>query len=279
MVGRRQEVPGVGRLVGGERAVDHGVGEVHVGGGVDHGQVDPLGHAVAIAGDERGEGRLGHHGRRQLVDHQRSDQGRTGAVTLHVGDAHPGLDHRIEGRAVGQGPVGAVPGDVDPDQAGVVHRQLLVDHPEAGRHRRTPVADEDVGGVEQRAQGGPGLGGLQVEGDAALPPIGVDKHRSDAGLAAPEAAHRVALGRRLHLDDLRPEVAQHHGGERPADETAQLDDTDALERSAARLTGLLTIRHRSSPRPRPGCNTVCRWATCSWRMSSRARPNLSTGYA
>jgi hypothetical protein len=105
---------------------------------------------------------------------------------------------------------------------------------ETGPGGRPVVVDEQVGRRQQAIERGATIVGLQVEHDAAL--VAVDAHevRAEAvGRVAPPRrppAPRLVARRRLDLDDVGAEIGEEHRGERPGQDSAGVDDPDALER-------------------------------------------------
>ena len=123
-------------------------------------------------------------------------------------------------------------GDADHDQARIDRRQLgPAEAPLL--HRAGPeVLEQEVGLLDQVLEQRLAVGLAQVERDRLLvarddrPP----QRLAVRLLAAPDA-HRVALARRLDLDDLGAEVAEQLAAERAGQQGAEFDHAQARERA------------------------------------------------
>ena len=102
------------------------------------------------------------------------------------------------------------------------------------------ILGEDVGLLDQPAQDGAALFGLQIGGDAAL--VGVEQHeimRVDPLLVGRGAAALLALGRLLDLDHLGAEPGQGLGQGRPGLELGQVHHPHAVQGAALRRARLV----------------------------------------
>ena len=86
---------------------------------------------------------------------------------------------------------------------------------------------DDVGPPDEPAEHLLALGPGQIDGEAALAPVGGLPH------VVLEAPHRVA-GQRLDLDDVAAEVPEEHGRQGTGQEGAEVEDLQALQRSPGR---------------------------------------------
>ena len=168
---------------------------------------------------------------------------------------------------------------------GLRARDRLVVQAEAGQAAGTEVLDEDVRALRQRVRHGliPLVG--QVEGDRPL--VAVDRQvvRAVVAAAGRHPLPGVVTGRALDLDDVGPEVAEHHGGVRAGQDPGEVGDHDAGQRSLRSVgppglpfPGCWVRRARASSRccvlsPRPATAPACRYTdTCPpICLSARAR--------
>jgi hypothetical protein len=93
------------------------------------------------------------------------------------------------------------------------------------------VLDEHVAAPDQRAEHGAGLIVGEVQHHAALVAIDAEKIGGLAPRIGWPPAARVVAPRRLNLDDFGAHVAERHGGERPGEDSRQVEDLEALERA------------------------------------------------
>jgi hypothetical protein len=101
-------------------------------------------------------------------------------------------------------------------------------------HDAAPVVlHEDVALLDDLLDDRDGFGFLQVERDVQFPDVllrEVGRHRADTRVSEP---CEVTV-RRLHLDDLGAEIAQHACAVRAREDTREVDDTDPVERTRLR---------------------------------------------
>ena len=140
----------------------------------------------------------------------------------------------FEARLLGVGTGLAVARHRGIDQARVERRHVLVAHAQPRAHLQREVHHHDVGGPGQPLEHRAALGVLEVEHDRPLVAVGhvpaeIDgmlRHRM--GLA--QLALRIALARRLDLDDLGAIVAHHRGRHRAGDEARQIEHPKPFQR-------------------------------------------------
>ena len=68
---------------------------------------------------------------------------------------------------------------------------------------------------------------LEVDGEAALVAVEIAE---EPGSEAGEPPRRIALGRRLDLDDVGAEIGEHQPGARPHDGLGEFEDAQSRER-------------------------------------------------
>ena len=112
--------------------------------------------------------------------------------------------------------------------------QLLVRQPPLVELAGPEVLEHDVALLRQPRRDLAGRLLAQVEHDRSL--VAADARPPEAVAVAGHAPspHRVAVAGRLDLDDVGAVVAEQLARERTGDEVAQLEDADAVERSATR---------------------------------------------
>ena len=113
--------------------------------------------------------------------------------------------------------------------------QILVAQPQLDGAKPREIGYEHVRGTQQPGQALAVLGRRQVQYDATL--IGVEVYEPAAGLdvgpvfwEGPEESSWVAL-RRLHLDDVRPEVAEGLRAKSARNSATVLDNREIGQRS------------------------------------------------
>ena len=132
--------------------------------------------------------------------------------------------------------------------------------PEAGRRADPHVMHENIGARYQRIQDPAIARLLEVQHDAALVAVQVQKHRRHAlGTGRSHVAGGIAA-RRFHLDDIGTCVAEHLRGQWPKHIDGEIDHPYAGQRSPvthafpARSLGPPSRRAaRRSRLPRAGC--------------------------
>ena len=110
---------------------------------------------------------------------------------------------------------------------GVRRREQRVVEIQPREHRRSKARDEHIGGEHELEERLTATRLLEVQCDAALAPIGAEEDGTGAVIVLAESAKGIA-GRRFDLDDVRTEVAQHHGAEGDGHEARELDHSDSV---------------------------------------------------
>jgi hypothetical protein len=127
--------------------------------------------------------------------------------------------------------------------------QRVVREPELRENTRAVVVDHDVGVAHEVLDHGTALFGREPHTDRALAAVESDEVQR---LVAREVrAHRprvVGMRRILHLEHVRAEVGEHEPGVRPRQEVAELEDPNAVERSAHAAPGSLASTSASASR-------------------------------
>ena len=187
---------------------------------------------------ERREDRLRRHEPAGLVAQDGRRVARLAGELIHQArDAAQPLDDVVIGRPPAVGPVLAPAVDAGVDQPRIALAQRLRPEPEPIELLRPDVVHEHVGPIDQPQQRLARRRGLEVEHDAAL--VAVDPHEQRGHVAAharPGVARGVAL-RRLDLDDVGAEIAQHLRGIGPEHHRGEIEHAHARER-AGLLLGL-----------------------------------------
>src|SRR5262249_16745142 len=128
----------------------------------------------------------------------------------------------------------AVAGDQAVDEPWVAHRQPRPVEPQAGQGWEPHVRDEDVGALYEGIRYLPGLGGGEIQDDAALAPVVELEGRVGGQLGTRDgevqAAKGIAIGR-LDLHHVGTPVGEDGAGRGPCDPQPELEDTDSLARS------------------------------------------------
>ena len=186
--------------------------------------------------------RLGERGQR--ADHpehggQRITQADAGARRWPVGaargvaDAAHSLTDAAEAGVFGPRPALAVARDVHHHERRVGGRQHVVGEAPLVEAPRPEVLDDEVavGGEPRDHRPGPLV--AEIERDRALVPGDGRPPQAVPVEGDAPAPHRVALARRLDLQDVGPVVAEELPRERAGDEAAQLQHPHAAERAVA----------------------------------------------
>ena len=198
--------------------------------GLHQADLDPFHAATANQRGERPDGALqaGQH-----VEQRHPDLG--GRAVRGPGDRHQAA-HRL-GQQVVRRPVGIGAGksaDGSDHQVRVARAKSIGIDAEASGGGRTVVVDQQVGGGEEPIEIAAAVRRAQVQDHAAL----VAVHRCEVRAAPigrvapprrPPAPRLVASGW-LDLDDVRPQVAEQHRGERTGQHAAEVHDADPVER-------------------------------------------------
>ena len=242
----------LGRLTEGHHRVDHGhVEELALAGGPG---VQHCGH----------QAQRGHQPRDEVAD-QRSGPQRVLGVGPGGGD-HPahGLGDHVVGRpggvGAGTGPGVAEAADGGVHQAGVAGPAGVPAHPEAVEDSAAQVLHQAVGGLDQLQEHLPVLVGGEVEHDGALVAVAVGETAAVEPFVVLGQERRGEAGqlalRRLDLDDVGPEVGQHHRRVRPGCGMGHVDDADADQRSAGPARLVAHRRNVAAPRIRIAPGTI-----------------------
>ena len=180
---------------------------------------------------------------------------------IRAGKRGGALDQVIIG---GLGSIGSVLPEAE--YAGIDQPRIeLRDHVVAElqpRHRlRADVVDQYVARGDQLQHDLTSRRLLQIEADAALAAIGIEEHRSHAGMTDRSDQPGHVAFQRLDLDDIGAIVAEHLGGIGSHQHRRHVDDLDALQRTHGRdrsrgatsgaLLFLVTARAREIKGPRP----------------------------
>ena len=157
---------------------------------------------------------------------------RLSAARMAIAAARERLHDHVVGRLVAIRAVLAEARDGAPDQLGILAAQLVGAQPEAGEHARPVVLDHHVAGGREPPHQLDAFRGLEVDHDAAL--VAVERDEIDA-VGTDEmrlhGARQIAL-RRLQLDDLGAEIAQHLRAIRPRQDLRHVEDEQALQERA-----------------------------------------------
>ena len=183
-----------------------------------------------------------------------------------VADAADGLADAAEPGLAGARAGLAEARDVDEHDRRVGLGQHVVAEPPLVEPARPEVLDHDVARRRQPPHHGAGPLVAQVERDRPL--VAPDGRPPQAVTVAGDAPapHRVALAGRLDLDDLGAVVAEQLAGERPGDETAQLQHPHAGQRPLPVTARIVTHSHaawcRDSGRRHPSRGPTDRSVGC-----------------
>ena len=213
---------------------------VHVGGCIGLRHLD--GHALAgLAGTDHGRQDAEGSDHRTHVDadvRQRRDPGEALLVDHRLDQARP----RVIGDAVARHvPVGAgcpVAGDGAEDESRVDGPQVVDAEPELRQRSGPHGLYDDVGAADQVLVDLDPLVGLEVDGDAALAPVGVQVQQRRPLHDRPGHLPDVVATGRLDLDDVGAQVGEERGHE-PGPQKGTLDHAQALQRAALSHGGIL----------------------------------------
>ena len=151
---------------------------------------------------------------RGRVDADREVLGDVAEALVVVGRGHdpgPGVVGDAVGGQVLVGAGHAVPGDGHEDDLRVDLPEVVVAEAAAGQGPGTHRLHHRISGAGQLAEDLDALGRAQVDGDAALAPVGVQEEQRGALDDRPGHLAPVVTGRRLDLDDLGAEVDERLG--------------------------------------------------------------------
>ena len=198
--------------------------------------IDLLADAVLIAGHEGGQHRVGEHDGSHLIRNPAGNvERRHVGLAGRIHDARAGQAHIVKRRLGRVRSKRAVTGSAGVDELGVVLGQRLVIEAQPACHALAEVLDKDIRLLHQLVYDLPGLGFFEVERKALLVAVIGLKIKvvalAGADHGAGNAHHAptgVAADPLFELDDLRPEVAEHHRRDRPLLENCPVDNTNAV---------------------------------------------------
>ena len=133
-----------------------------------------------------------------------------------------------------------VAGDRAIDEPRVLLREPLVPDPEPVHHARAERLDEDVGVASEAQQDLGAARVFQVEGHRSLAAVERDMTRAHPSLERVHPPDVIALARLLDLEHVRTHVGEKHGREAPGKEPREIEDLQALERSAHPSSSIAT---------------------------------------
>ena len=174
----------------------------------------------------------------QDVDHRGAGAQRLAGWPGHMRETGHELHDLVQRRA----PLvraGEKPLERNVHEAGVLGRQALEVAAQALHGAGSIVLDDDVGRCGKALDERPPLRRLEVDREAPLVAVEVAE-KADG--EARQTARVVAIGRRLHLDDVAAEVGEHEARGRPHDRVAELQHAKARERQI-----LLFVRSHELP--------------------------------
>jgi len=159
-----------------------------------------------------------------------------------MGESAHRFGQRAECSSLGVGPGLTEAGDTQNDQAGVFGLEPFRTQTPFLEHAGAEILDQHV----RRAREGPqhllALRPTKIEGDASLVAGDHLPPQSVSVLVRAVRSRRVAA-RVLDLDDVRPEVAEHHRGDGGGVDGADVQDTDALKRARNRVLRIWIVVH------------------------------------
>src|SRR5260221_2873906 len=159
--------------------------------------------------------------------------GAHGLVARLAGDAHEAahrLGDEVEGGAVAVGAAGTEAGDVAIDEIGLELFQPRRPKPHLFEDSRPVVLDQHVALGDKPCQDVAAFARAQVEGDRALVAVIGGEIPAQPIADGALVAHRVALARRLYLDDVRPHIGEHHRAERTRENAGEVEHADSGQR-------------------------------------------------
>jgi hypothetical protein len=153
-----------------------------------------------------------------------------GRTVRRARDRHPpalGLHHGVVTGARG---VGAESGDGAPDEPRVLREELAHAQRVALERAGAKVLDHDVGIADQRRKKGTIRLAREVGDRAQLVPIRREEVRALAARIERRtpAASLVAASRTLDLDDIGPEIAEDHRGERAGQNPRKVENFESM---------------------------------------------------
>jgi hypothetical protein len=203
---------------------------------LEHRHLDHLALAAAFAVQQRGQQGIGGHQADTLVGDPARRILRPAlrcGLRSQRGHAAAGLDQVVERGAFRIGPILAEADQGAIDELGVDAGQHLVAQAQAFHGLRAHVAHHRVGAAHHLQQRVAACGVLQVEHDAALAAVELQKQRRHAGVAARRVVARQVALRRLDLDHVGTQVTQGLGGVGAHRDAGQVEDANARERACS----------------------------------------------
>lgn len=192
------------------------------GGAVGHGGVDDLALAGAGRADQGGGDAQGkqHSAATHVAEEiQRDGRVLVGGAERAQRTCHGDVVDVVTG-SLGQRPVLTPAGHPAVDQLGITGQARLRAEAQALGDTGAEALDERVGAVDDGEDGLDARWVLEVEGDRAAAPV------QDRVLGGGSG-----LGGAVDADDFGALVGEEHAGEGPRADAAELDDTDAGQRS------------------------------------------------
>ena len=171
-------------------------------------------------GGDGGEG----ENRRAHVDGDDRDTVRN-AILADIFRHQPriGLQHRIHCRALGQRPALAEAGDGHVEQSLLPGRDRVVAETQPVDHAGTEALQEHIGALDEAPDDFLASVAFQVHGDGALADIRGNRIGGVVAIDRAQASGPVAGVGRLHLDDIRAVLSQHHPAIRAGDPLAEIN--------------------------------------------------------
>ena len=197
--------------------------------------------AGALPVEERGTDRLRHGEGGGLVDDDVAHEvGQRDGLALLAGD-DPGerLDDRVDDRPRGVGTGGSVAADGRVDHPRVARLDVLVAEAEPVDDARSEVLHHDVGTGHELHDQRAALVGGRVDADRPLAPVVVEQQRAEPATRERTQPEEVTEPRWLHLHDVGALLRQHHRGQWPRGQLAQVDDPHPVHRLAHRPAPLV----------------------------------------
>ncbi len=206
--------------------------------------VDPAALPGALPPHDGREDAHGEQGGPVVVDDRRARRPRPRARL--AGDGHhpeQRLGQEILAGLVGIRAIRAVARGRRIDQAGLALFQRRIAEPQLLHHARPEVLGHHIGRIDQPQRDLPALGGLEIDGDAALVAVGTQIENALA-VVPDVAAGPVALPcpfRILHGDHIGTEIAQHLDAHGAQQKVVEADHTNAAQQVEHAVLGRCTL--------------------------------------
>jgi hypothetical protein len=156
---------------------------------------------------QRGGYTIGEERRGEVVEHRAEHHLRpVGAAALEHRHAGEALQHLVEPALVAERSAVPVAGQAGIDEARIDRPKPRVVDPEPGRHRRTEIFGQNIGGSDHPMQHLQALGLLQIECERALAAVGAEKEAALSRQTGRELT-QPAL-RRLNFDHVGTEIGK-----------------------------------------------------------------------